>query len=83
MFKSTGCEQVLAAQTPVFPANIWKPGLEPINIERRGAKRDPTPVTAAIKKRLAAGCALDAIKFRKWRRQDVDTARQSLERAER
>jgi hypothetical protein len=29
----------------VFPANIWKRGLEPINIKGRGATGDLTPVT--------------------------------------
>jgi hypothetical protein len=38
-----------AAEMPAFPANLWKPVLEPINIQGRGAKRDLTPATAGIK----------------------------------
>jgi hypothetical protein len=47
--------RLFAAETPVFPANIWKPGLEPINIKGRGATRDLTPVTPGSKSHFSLG----------------------------
>lgn len=34
--RALGKIRLFAAETPVFPANIWKPGLEPINIREEG-----------------------------------------------
>jgi hypothetical protein len=47
--RALGKIRLFAAETPVFPANIWKRGLEPINIKGRGATRDLTPVTPGTK----------------------------------